>query len=1500
MSGDGEFDVDWANDVDSQNLFGDDSVKEDTNMVSEDEAEVATHPSTQGTTNQSRESSEHSSVEEGERKDQRSDKPFKSDTWEDDAPSRPSWVTNDSSDQSIPKDSRPPPYTPSPDNIAKEDSKTLSPGTSRLATFSGDLKLRFNDNSQGSDASDGPENKEEDDDFPQEEPWPEDVANTNNHVNDSSDEEDEDAKKEAQGGDAFAAEAKISGEDPPETGLNRNLSNNWMEFDDEKWDASKHSQAQPVPDKLAAKSTSFAEEVVKQQALNAKKKKNGKQGFSLEAGLAKVTKKTKTTSTAPESEQKGGVDAAEVISFWGEGLQDEEDEEEEDANDPLSMALKAKQTEQPQDRSDERNLYDAPSSKTPKSNYSQLAVSSPSGKNNTNQQQPAGSGWLQKGIGSAMNLVTNLPFTKPKDTDEPITDDNVEEVVEEEVDDMPYPNYTNLGTGAAPPIERQPRHNSSMADVSAMSDDSAYFMEKNRRLTGEMSKSDREDAIIRASAAAIIQQNEDYDPLKAAVERMNDQSETPENTRGIKFSKETKNAKLSFRINPIFDLFIDLPHPTADSDSPHDQAIFIGAPTEVEEEKEIQQKIRDNMQDISCLTFPDYDSSVAQEEQEEGATPIHGKTSLETPGFQHYTFTLKLESGSMVYAHVRRYLPPHKKVVFRYDVGRRLGRAMIMFTRFPGGDDLFATVLKTLDAIGSQHYAMKHSNISRPKKWFLQSLYQKHYRLSSQYATNFEDRRGGPHILTIQGLEFPDCMEYYAMVDTTHLFMPNTLLHEPVLPHMKTSFSCSVLPVLRALGVVNTLRLLSALLSERRVILVSISATRLDRSVRAAITMLSHGLLNWCHTSIPVLPPDLWSVLKTPSPYIVGVLAPLAYRLELTDRLGDVVVFNLDENTVVSMGDQKLNKIVPDLCRSLTEDMLKKRRIALPENVATEKDMTALSILNSTADFLAQDLVEIVKADKQTMYGTSVKAKHVAKKAKKVVKSTLNYFWGGGKKEEEDGDVEVAEKSKTKKEKKMEADAVFIEGCRNEAGEEAARLAFVSFFLRMLGNHEGYVYSTEDSDFSFDKERFLMERKNRGDGGNSPMWNMLLNFCETQMAEDWSRMREEHIRGRQPIPADAPLFWQCVDFLEKKDIDFGILNVRSVARMMLQKTSVQQMLPSNVRRLTMALTSKRKFEGNLDDAMSDLAELSRESASALYDVTSVVWLRTRDCKGLQWVHGYQAVRVLREVLLHGPLAAVAEVTDGIEKVRTLAFRRSQGHEQIGEVAMDIYNLLADRSRLFLRRRVAAEQRRKVRDPEETPLLRDSRLNLSAPFKEIHAAMNPALRPQEPARSKATLSSRRASLSSRLPHRLSITKHIMALEPLEDDNSINSFSNMLNIQAKAGRQNDFLHDTLHRPDSSQAGSLGGDLATARRYVREISRKTKETEKERTKEYVHRRDSNAMGLELLKKQFMLLKVAIYISPIFYIFGNHEHFLAIVMFLWLSQQLQVFKAPIDRGAY
>ncbi len=128
---------------------------------------------------------------------------------------------------------------------------------------------------------------------------------------------------------------------------------------------------------------------------------------------------------------------------------------------------------------------------------------------------------------------------------------------------------------------------------------------------------------------------------------------------------------------PLYDLVIDVPHPVVDAAS--DKPVFIGSPSEAEEDVEIQNDIHDSMPDISCLAFPEYDSSVVQEiDDKDDLAAAHRfqRNHLEKPGFSHFTFSIKVQSGSLVYAHVRRYLPAHRAVPFRYDIGRRLGRAL--------------------------------------------------------------------------------------------------------------------------------------------------------------------------------------------------------------------------------------------------------------------------------------------------------------------------------------------------------------------------------------------------------------------------------------------------------------------------------------------------------------------------------------------------------------------------------------------------------------------------------------------------------------------------------------------------------------------------------------------------------------------------------------------------------------------------------------------------------
>eukprot|EP00526_Cylindrotheca_closterium_P014695 CAMPEP_0113654432 /NCGR_PEP_ID=MMETSP0017_2-20120614/29153_1 /TAXON_ID=2856 /ORGANISM="Cylindrotheca closterium" /LENGTH=286 /DNA_ID=CAMNT_0000567579 /DNA_START=374 /DNA_END=1231 /DNA_ORIENTATION=+ /assembly_acc=CAM_ASM_000147 len=167
--------------------------------------------------------------------------------------------------------------------------------------------------------------------------------------------------------------------------------------------------------------------------------------------------------------------------------------------------------------------------------------------------------------------------------------------------------------------------------------------------------------------------------------------------------------------------------------------------------------------------------------------------------------------------------------------------------------------------------------------------------------------------------------------------------------------------------------------------------------------------------------------------------------------------------------------------------------------------------------------------------------------------------------------------------------------------------------------------------------------------------------------------------------------------------------------------------------MAMALTSNKTFEGDYNKAVSQLVEQCRECSSVLFDVMSVVWVRIRDSKGLHWKHGFQALQILRNLLYHGPVAAIAEATDGLDKIRFMKYyndnMRPQICTQIRQAAQQVYNLLVDRAKLFNIRRVCINKRRIMRKSDPGRYMRETRIKINMPFGKIHAAFNPKARGQ---------------------------------------------------------------------------------------------------------------------------------------------------------------------------
>lgn len=140
---------------------------------------------------------------------------------------------------------------------------------------------------------------------------------------------------------------------------------------------------------------------------------------------------------------------------------------------------------------------------------------------------------------------------------------------------------------------------------------------------------------------------------------------------------------------PLYDLFLDLPHPAAASSCP--PAFSSGCPSN---NPEIEKEISSSMSRISRFAFPEFDDSISHSIPRDTALNRFSLYAMQTKSFQNYTFSMQLQSGVRVHGFVRRYLPIHQVVNHRYDVGRRGERALVILTRFSGGDLIYASILK--------------------------------------------------------------------------------------------------------------------------------------------------------------------------------------------------------------------------------------------------------------------------------------------------------------------------------------------------------------------------------------------------------------------------------------------------------------------------------------------------------------------------------------------------------------------------------------------------------------------------------------------------------------------------------------------------------------------------------------------------------------------------------------------------------------------------------------
>lgn len=767
----------------------------------------------------------------------------------------------------------------------------------------------------------------------------------------------------------------------------------------------------------------------------------------------------------------------------------------------------------------------------------------------------------------------------------------------------------------------------------------------------------------------------------------------------------------------------------------------------------------------------------------------------------YHTFSHRLANGTTVHCHVRKYLPYHTQAAGRLDVGRRGVRALVLLTRNAGGGNrLYMALLKALEVLTleagalsqdvcckgeekkeeTEDVAMNSSMGIRYRRHFLHAAYKEHMNLcrevAAALASGAKSVLAKPRILTLPLTEVGNGHGLFGAVDTLRLVVPSSFLHErePTVSGSESIAALSrndMLPMLRCLGVTGAMRLLSALMSERRIIFTSTNVSKLAAVGYGAVAMMGQGLLPPPPVFVPgtflncslgldesydlgrishsvkqnapsVLPPGLASLLQTPSPYLIGVLTgptPHFINLRNVPNIGEVVLFDLDTsgNEPFFAGIPNPQQAVPDLTRRNMDEFDSANRVSLP-------------------DILYQDLTEVMKLDKRMFWQGAVQeklglaAERGRTAAKNAMKKGLQYFKNKSKEMKakdsfgtenvEDEEVEEEAAATNSVENALsksvgKGNYFYEQGFCHEAAELEARVAFTTFFVCILGDLRTYLtQQTPGTSPVVDKEKFMRFRNSSGDTPGTAIFLLCGNLMRGKIFDSFVEARMLEVQLRRAVPEDAPIFALTTNFHRSNKVDFYVNNVKNSVRQVASDADFpgRHLISWNegVRRRVTELTSAQAFNGDPVKALSLLTEDCRESSVILIDAVMVFWTRILEGKGMQWKKALLALQMFRNLLLNGPINAVSEAIDGFASIRILRSYtealRGQNSALIREAASELYLLIVDLPVLFARRRQFLNMRRLERDPKPSPLRKETRMVRGInQFRNVHIALRPA-------------------------------------------------------------------------------------------------------------------------------------------------------------------------------
>jgi hypothetical protein len=244
---------------------------------------------------------------------------------------------------------------------------------------------------------------------------------------------------------------------------------------------------------------------------------------------------------------------------------------------------------------------------------------------------------------------------------------------------------------------------------------------------------------------------------------------------------------------------------------------------------------------------------------------------VESSQSENFTFTLTDNDGSHVYGICLRGL--FKGEGERHDVSRRSRQCLCIISKYPYFS-FFRTILSQVHALALLH--------DQPgwARYYLDRIYT---RPGTDLSWN------GNLSLSIQiaDSELPDL--FYGLTYSTPKYTGLRISKREV----------SALQILETLGVESFLCLLSAVMCERRVLVIADSVDKLSSFILAIASMI-HPFA-WQHVFIPLLPSKLLDYVAAPMPYIIGVRRYLMPKLN-NDILGEVLIIDADSGDLRRAG----------------------------------------------------------------------------------------------------------------------------------------------------------------------------------------------------------------------------------------------------------------------------------------------------------------------------------------------------------------------------------------------------------------------------------------------------------------------------------------------------------------------------------------------------------------------------------------------------------------------